>query len=119
MYNRFQLVKKYLHYYFTAASSKGHGVHSPFVFAFIKDVLNDKTQYPCYEKIEARRKVLESDQTIIEVEDFGAGSAGMKSKNRVVKDIAGLSLKPKKYASLLFRLVNYYQPNTIVELGTS
>ena len=119
MYNRFRLVKKYLHYYISAASSKGHGVHSPFVFGFINNVLNDKAEYPCYEKIEARREVLQVDQSVIAVEDFGAGSVVMKSKNRVVKDIANVSLKPKKYARLLFRIVNYYKPNTILELGTS
>ena len=33
---------KYFNYYFKAANGKGHGVHSPFVFNFITDVLNSK-----------------------------------------------------------------------------
>lgn len=33
---------KYFNYYFKAANGKGHGVHSPFVFSFIQDVLNNK-----------------------------------------------------------------------------
>ena len=37
----------------------------------------------------------------------------------MVKAIAHSSLKPKKYARLLFRIVQYYQPKTILELGTS
>lgn len=119
MYSRFQLAKKYLHYYFTAANSKGHGVHSPFVFEFITKVLNDKKQYPHYGKIEDRRKRLLANTSVIEVEDFGAGSGIIKSKSRVVKDIAGSSLKPKKFAQLLFRIVNHYRPKTILELGTS
>ncbi len=56
---------------------------------------------------------------MIEVEDFGAGSAVMKSKKRVVKDIAASSLKPKKFAQLLFRMVQHYKPVTVLELGTS
>ncbi|MES2430700.1 MAG: class I SAM-dependent methyltransferase [Bacteroidota bacterium] len=119
MFTPFQLAKKYLHYRLTASNGKGHGVHSPFVFDFIKNVLRDKKQYDCYNKIEAVRKDLLSNKTILEVEDFGAGSNVIKSNKRVVKDIATSSLKPKKYAQLLFRMVQYYQPKTIVELGTS
>lgn len=119
MYNHFQLAKKYLHYFLTASSGKGHGIHSPFVFDFIKNVLRDKKQYDCYTKIERQRQQLKEDNTLIEVEDFGAGSTVIKTNSRVVKDIANSSLKPKKYAWLLFRMVQYYKPATIIELGTS
>ena len=119
MYNHFQLAKKYLRYYFTASNGKGHGVHSPFVFAFIKNVLNDKKEYSCYNKIESRRSALQAGTSVIEVEDFGAGSTVIKSKQRVVRDIANSSLKPRKFAQLLFRIVHYYKPNIVLELGTS
>ncbi len=119
MFSKFQLAKKYLHYYFTASNGKGHGIHSPFVFDFITNVLNDKKKYDCYKKIENRRKELLHDTTVIEVEDFGAGSSVIKTNQRVVGDIAQSSLKPKKFSQLLFRIVNYYKPTTILELGTS
>lgn len=119
MYTSFQLAKKYLHYLITAENGKGHGVHSPFVFNFIKEVLNDKTAYPCYEQVELQRKQLLKDTNIIEVEDFGAGSSVIKSNTRVVKNIAASSLKPRKFAQLLFRIVQYYKPKQMIELGTS
>ena len=119
MFSKFQLAKKYLHYYLTASNSKGHGIHSPFVFDFIKNVLTDKKNYDCYKKIEDRRKELLHDTTVIEVEDLGAGSSVIKTNQRVVKNIAQSSLKPKKFSQLLFRIVNYYKPETILELGTS
>ena len=119
MYSAFQLAKKYLRYYFTASNGKGHGVHSPFVFEFIKNVLRDKKQYDCYEAIEAQREKLKANNTLIEVEDFGAGSSVIKSNQRIVKDIANSSLKPRKFAQLLFRMVQYYKPATLIELGTS
>ena len=119
MYSAFQLGKKYLHYYFTASNGKGHGTHSPFVFNFITHVLADKRQYGDYEKIEKIRAALKKDNTIIEVEDLGAGSAVIQSDKRMVKAIAGSSLKPRKYAQLLYRMVLYYSPETILELGTS
>ena len=34
---------KYLQYHWVASNSKGHGIHSPFVFQIIKDILNAKT----------------------------------------------------------------------------
>lgn len=119
MYNRFQLAKKYLRYYLTASNGKGHGIHSPFVYDFIKHVLNDSTSYPAYQVIEQKRKALLKDSSVIDVEDFGAGSSVIKTKKRVVKDIAASSLKPKKYARLLYRMVKYYKPSNILELGTS
>jgi predicted O-methyltransferase YrrM len=119
MYSKFQLAKKYLHYFITAENGKGHGIHSPFVFDFIKNVMNDTKEYTCYEMIELQRRKLLRDETIIEVEDFGAGSAAMRSNKRVVNNIAQSSLKPKKFSQLLFRMVQYYQPKTIIELGTS
>ena len=119
MFSRFQLLKRYLHYYLTASNGKGHGTHSPFVFDFIKNVINDKTIYPSFSAIEQIRKDLLTDNTTIEVEDFGAGSSVIKTNRRVVKAIAASSLKPKKYAQLLYRMVKYYKPETILELGTS
>ncbi len=119
MYSAFQLSKKYFRYFFKAQNSRGHGVHSPFVFDFIIHVLNDKKRYNCYSKIELLRKKLLSDKVLIEVEDFGAGSAVFPFKKRRIKDIAVSSLKKKKYAQLLFRIAKYYQSKTIVELGTS
>lgn len=119
MYSAFQLAKKYLRYYLSASNGKGHGVHSPFVFDFIIHVLNDKQVYDCYIPIEARRRELKQDDRVIEVEDFGAGSSVIKSNRRKVKAIAASSLKPKKFAQLLFRVAQYYKPANTVELGTS
>jgi predicted O-methyltransferase YrrM len=119
MYSSFQLGKKYLRYYFTAANGKGHGIHSPFVFDLIVNVLNDRTKYDAYKEVELQRSLLLGNETMITVEDFGAGSTKGLTKQRVVQQIAATSLKPKKYAQLLYRLVNYFQPQQILELGTS
>lgn len=119
MFTKFQLAKKYIGYYLTASNGNGHGIHSPFVFDFIKNVLRDKRQYPWYPAIEARRNQLLQQTNSIEVEDFGAGSTVIKTKKRVIADIAASSLKPKKYARLLSRIVQHYKPQTIIELGTS
>lgn len=119
MHSPFKLAIKYLQYYITAANGKGHGIHSPFVYEFIEKVLNDKKKYDCYSTIEQQRKLLLQNNSAIEVEDFGAGSSVIKTNTRVVSKIAASSLKPKKYSQLLFRMVQHYKPQTLVELGTS
>src|SRR5687767_11054466 len=119
MYSRPELAFKYLRYYFTAASGKGHGIHSPFVFEFITKVLSNDHPYKEFAGIEKLRNEMFLDNTIIEVEDFGAGSAVSKSTQRKIASIAKNAAMPKKYSQLLFRMVNYYKPNCILELGTS
>ena len=119
MYNSFQLALKFLQYYFTASNGKGHGTHSPFVFDFITKVLNDKTRYAAYAMIENLRKQMLRDQTVLSIEDFGAGSAVSKTDERTVASIAKNAAKPKKYGQLLYRIVKTYRPQTILELGTS
>lgn len=82
-------------------------------------MLRDKKAYASYAGIEKIRMQLLGQRTAIAVTDFGAGSSIIKTNKRVVADIAGSSLKPAKYGRLLFRMVHHYQPQTILELGTS
>ena len=119
MYSRFQLGLKFLRYYLAASNGKGHGMHSPFVFEFITKVLNDKTVFPEYEKVESLRNRLLNDHTVLEVKDFGAGSVTGKKNQRSILSIAKNAAKPKKFGQLLFRMIKHYRPATILELGTS
>jgi predicted O-methyltransferase YrrM len=119
MYSRFQIALKYLNYYLTSSNGKGHGIHSPFVFHFINKILKDKHHYPEYDAIENLRQKLFRDQTILTIEDFGAGSSINKSNQRSVASIAKNAAKQKKYSQLLFRIVKEYKPKTVLELGTS
>lgn len=119
MYTPIQLAVKYIQYYLFAENGKGHGIHSPFVYDLITKVLNDDREFYSFQPIEERRKILMNDKTTITIQDFGAGSRIEKSSVRSVAAIASTSLKPKKYGQLLFRLVDYFSPKTILELGTS
>jgi predicted O-methyltransferase YrrM len=119
MYNKLTLAKKWWQFYRTASNGVGHGIHSPFVFDFVKNVLNDKRWYYIFGPIEMIRQDLKSNRTLIQVDDLGAGSVVSKSNQRRIGEITRHALKPKKLAQLLFRVVNHYQPETILELGTS
>lgn len=119
MYSRTQLIVKYLKYYFGSSNGKGHGTHSPFIFEFITKVLNDRTVFPEYKKVEDLRSRLLADDTILGVEDLGAGSSVSKTSKRSVASIAKNAAKPAKFGQLLFRVAKHYQPQHILELGTS
>jgi predicted O-methyltransferase YrrM len=119
MYSKFQSVFKYLQYYLTASNRKGHGIHSPFVFEFITKILNDKTFYPAYKEVEELRRELLKNNTLVTVNDLGAGSSVSKTNTRTIASIARYAAKSRKLGQLLYRIVQYYSPHTILELGTS
>ncbi|HYM93775.1 MAG TPA: class I SAM-dependent methyltransferase [Chitinophagaceae bacterium] len=119
MFSKFELALKYTYYYCTASNGRGHGIHSPFVFDFVAKILNDKNHYPSYDVIEELRGKLLKDETVLTVEDFGAGSVMDKANQRSVSSIAKHAVKSKKYGQLFFRMAKAYKPQTILELGTS
>jgi len=119
MHGSFTMFTKYLHYLLTASNGQGHGIHSPFVYDFIRNVLIDKKHYPAYNIAEQQRRKLLHNHTFIEIQDFGAGSRINPNKSRKVADIAKRSVKPAKFGKLLYRLAGYYNYKNILELGTS
>jgi predicted O-methyltransferase YrrM len=112
-----QIIKSYLNFLWN--SKNEHGVHSPFVFDLVTKCFYDKKNYPEYQSLNEYRKFLLNSKTSIEVTDFGAGSRVFKSNTRAINQIAKKAGISPKRAKLLFRIVNYFQPNTILEIGTS
>jgi predicted O-methyltransferase YrrM len=79
----------------------------------------DKTKYPEYSILKNYRKSLLENKNIIEVTDFGAGSRVFKSNKRQISKIAKTAGISPKRAELLFRITKYFQPENILEIGTS
>ena len=112
-----QQIKSYLK--FLLHSKNEHGVHSPFVFDLVTKCFYDATKYPEYETLKSYRKSLLANKNSIEVTDFGAGSRVFKSNTREISKIAQTAGITPKNAELLFRIVRYFQPKNILEIGTS
>lgn len=112
-----RIARKYLTY--LMRSNNRHAIHSPFVYSLMEDVLLDHRKFYAFDQIERRRKALLADHRMIQITDLGAGTALQRVTERRVWDIAKYAAKSPKYGRLLFRLVNYFQPKTILELGTS
>ena len=113
------LVKSYLSYLFQSKYKKGYGLHSPFVFELVRDLIGDRHHYYIFESIKAYRKQLMKSKQVISMTDYGAGSTEFNKKERRVSDLVFKSSMQPRYGELLFRLANHFKPNCILELGTS
>ena len=140
--------KSWLRHQLTAWNTGGEGVHSPYLFEWVRMVMMDKNAYYIWGEIERCREKMLRDERELEFVDYGSGKLkgengklkGANGERRRVCDIARRSLAKRKYAQMLSRLVNWLgsplltSPSrggigdetledrkglTIVELGTS
>jgi predicted O-methyltransferase YrrM len=123
-------VSSWLKHHLTAWNTGGEGVHSPYLFEWVRMVMSDTHAYNIWSDIEKVRLQLLASDEVVDFVDYGSGKRVLNSRVhdvRRVRDIAKGSLAKKKYAQMLFRLVNWLGHQlregngglTIVELGTS
>jgi predicted O-methyltransferase YrrM len=114
--NNLKLIIAYLHYYFFSKTK--FNVHSPFVFNFITEILEDKKAYPEYQLMNKLSKTLLADKTGIQKNDLGAGSKNLNNEQNTIAKLFNNTALNTKYSHLLFRICNRFQPEIVVELGT-
>ncbi len=104
---------KYLSYLFHAKHRKGFGIHSPFVFYLVTMVIEEKLPYYRFVQIENLRTLLtKTKKKIRENRD------GVENERRILDFVRESSISPS-YDQLLFRLVNFFKPKNVVEIGDS
>lgn len=102
---------KYIRYRLASGHRRGFGLHSPYLFHLMTNVIEEDLPYYKYLLVEKiRAKLLRSDERIGIVEN------GEKHLVPIGKAVKSLSIDAK-YGQLLFRLVNFYKPNAVVEYG--
>ncbi len=104
---------------FLISSGNQHGIHSPYVYNLVTECFYDKNKFSAYQLISKYRTSLIKNNSIITVNDLGVGSKILKSNSRKVSDISKKAGITNKKGQLLFRIVNYFKPEKILELGTS
>ncbi len=112
----FNFISDYLKHRLTSKSR--HGTHSPFVYKLTDEVIYDFNAKSDYKSIEAQRKKLLNDDSLITVTDLGAGSHLNKNRTKKLREIAKNALKSPRLAQLIYRLAKDNQPDHILELGT-
>ena len=111
-----QLAVDFLKYRLKAKTR--HGVHSPFAYRLVDQVIYDFQAKKVYADIEKLRSELVRDMRSIPITDVGVGSVLNKSKQKKVSTLAKNILKPTKLDQLIHRLVADVNPGNIIELGT-
>lgn len=112
------MIAAYLKY--LLRSGNEHSIHSPFIFDLYTQVIAaKKDSNPDYAVLKKLRKELLASNEQIKILDLGAGSRVNKSNLRKIGTIARNAEKPEKFGKLFNRLVQRFQPQTILELGTS
>ena len=107
----------YITFIFSATNQ--HGVHSPFVYNLVTKCFYDNTEYNGYSRLINYKKQLQRNNTFISITDLGPGSKKTNTTKRQVSEIAKTSGSSLKRSKLLFRLLNYFKPQQVLELGTS
>ena len=110
----------FLRYLLVARHRKGFGVHSPFIFNFIANVLvRNKNHDHDVGLINRIKKDIAHKEQMIKKEGFGAGSGYGHGNNISLKKLLHQQSINHKYGRLLYKMSAYYQPSNIIELGTS
>jgi len=112
-------LKKYLNFRINSKSRGGHGIHSPFVYDLYTKCIDTKVKSDLLHQIKALTKELKRDRCLIPISNFGAGSINLNNQNKTIGEIVEQTSTPHYKGGLLFRLVEYFKPTYIIELGTS
>ena len=114
------LATEYLKYIIFRPHHLGHGIHSPYLFNMLTQVMYSDTKESKLEveKIDSLRQSLLKNKQYIHVTDLGAGSTKINSGFRRIGHIAKYCSSTPHDGRLLHRLSNYAKPETILELGT-
>jgi predicted O-methyltransferase YrrM len=115
--NRFFQLKSYFTYWLDAVDE--HSLHSPFFFELYTTTLKGLPDADSFDTIERFRSKFLSANQCIDVVDFGSGSSLANVSSRRISKIAATSLSPKKYSQLYRRILDRFNCQNILELGTS
>ncbi|MCF8236593.1 MAG: class I SAM-dependent methyltransferase [Saprospiraceae bacterium] len=112
----FKLIQLFTYYW---QARTAYSMHSPLLYSFCREVLDDRRSFYAFEEIEIWRYHLLHESSELHVVDLGAGGQDALDQNRIVSSIAKTSLSPPWKCRYLFRMVLWWKPDLLLEFGTS
>lgn len=101
----FHYIVHYLRYLFFSRHWRGYGVHSPFAFDLVTNVIREELPYYKYSLVEKVRSIYRTSKKTLPL-SVGEVSVPKYCGKRAISPSMG---------QLLFRLVNKYKPETVLE----
>ena len=108
--------KQSFHRTFRKGSRKGHGIHSPFMFNFITNQVENPYPFYAFGELEKNLKILYNSKAAIDVTDWGA-DFGLKPGIYPAGTISQRTELNKKSGELIFRIANRFKCRNIIHYG--
>lgn len=116
--NWFQ-TKEYIKYVFKKKHWRKEDFNSDLAEEIAKYILYETSPFYHFKDIDEIRKDLLQSCKKIEVNDLGAGSRKFKTNKRSIQQLAKHNASSNRQGEIISRLVAYFKPKNIIELGTS
>jgi hypothetical protein len=115
---KFRIVRK-LNYLKKARHRHGHGIHSPFLFRLITEVIENKTRLPEYNILRNERDqlshLIKRKSAEVEIQTLRDSIFNLSGRKNLFK----ATELPLRYGRLIFRLITEFKPKSISCYGPS
>jgi len=108
---------EFLKFYFKAKTL--YNIHSPFLFDFLENISDVNKSYYEFDRIEHVRTQLINNHNTLTINDQGARSSIKNLNERTISSICKLSTSGEKKCRLIYNIVKFLKPKSVVELGTN
>ncbi len=96
----------------------GHGIHSPFVYDLVRNVVFNRSGLRVPEAVKSYHRELAGMKAHIRITGQGAGSRVTTQQERRISSVVKRSSVTQKQGALLYRLCRWYGPSLVTELGS-
>ena len=110
-------IRKKIVYLWKARHRHGHGIHSPFLFRLITEVMENDGNYSTYPLLKAADENVRNMLRILDMKSYHTGKILESGYNS--QEIKRMHLLPQRFDRLLFRLVNDFGPEGIAFYGST